>query len=178
MLRRFSHAIPCLIALLLLGAGVRSLHAADAETRVFTAAEKQFQDGFYEHAEKAFAEFVAKYPASPRIGRAVLRQAEAAREQRKYDVALSLLSTNISTASDNADEFQFQIGKTYDESGRFAQAAEAFAQLVSKYPDSSLRAEAAVLEAKARFNLKQWPRVIELLQNPEGVFQKLAARNP
>lgn len=178
MLRCIRHAIPCLLVLLFMSVGLGSLQAADAEARAFTAAEKEFQDGFYEHAEKAFAEFVAKFPASPRIGRAILRQAEAAREQRKYGIAVTLLSANLGAASANADEFQFQLGKTYGESGRFAEAADAFAQLVSKYPESPLRTEAAVLEAKARFNLKQWARVVELLQNPDGVFQKLAARNP
>jgi tetratricopeptide (TPR) repeat protein len=178
MLRHSGHAIRCFIALLWLSVSVLSLHAADAEVRAFTAAEKQFQDRFYEHAEKSFAEFVSKYPSSPRMGQALLRQAQAAREQGKFQVALSLLSTNIAAASANADEFQFQLGKTYDQSGRFAEAADAFAKLVSKFPDSALRLEAAVLEARARFNLKQWPRVVALLQDADSVFQKLAAAHP
>ncbi|HWN97322.1 MAG TPA: tetratricopeptide repeat protein, partial [Methylomirabilota bacterium] len=178
MLRRFRQALFCFAAFLLLNAAAPLVRGADAETRAFTSAEKLWQDKFYENAEKAFAEFVAKFPASPRLAQAVLRQAQAAREQKKYQVALNLLSTNMANAAGIADEFQFHIGKTYDESGKFAEAADAFALLTSRHTNSYLRLEATLLEAKARFNLKQWPRVAHLLQNPAGVFQNAAAASP
>ena len=81
MFRRFRQALFC-IALLTLSAAMPSAYGADAETRAFTSAEKLFQDKFFQNAEKEFADFVVKYPASPRVAQGLLRQAQAARSGR------------------------------------------------------------------------------------------------
>jgi TolA-binding protein len=177
MFRRFRQAFFC-FALLLLSVAAPSVYGADAETRVFTSAEKLFQDKFFQNAEKEFADFVGKFPASPRVAQALLRQAQAAREQKKFQTALNILTTNMASAAGIADQFQFQIARTYDESGRFAEAADGFGLLVSKYTNSSLRLGAVLSEAKARFNLGQWSRVADLLQNPGGVFQPATVLSP
>lgn len=163
-------AILCCTAFFLLGAEVLCLRGADAETRAFERADAFRRDKFYETAEREFAAFAARYPASPRIAQALLLQAQSALAQKKYAVALNLLSTNMANAAGIADQFQFWIGRTHLEAGKLAQAADAFALLASRYTNSPLRFEATIEEAKARFSLKQYSRVIELLREG-GVSQ-------
>lgn len=169
--------ILCCLLITLAGSASR-VHAADAETRAFTAAEKFWEDKFYENAERAFSDFVSKYPASPRIAQAVLIQSKAALAQKKFPVALNLLATNLARAAGIADQFQMQIARVHLQSGQFAAAADAFAVLAARYTNSTLRLEATLEEAKARFQLKQWARVSDLLQNPAGVFATTAAQRP
>ncbi len=151
---------------------------ADAEARDFKTAEMALQDGFYSFAEKQFAEFIAKHSASPRVAQALLRQSEAALKQQKFEAALSLLATNMVNAAGIADQFQFSIASIYAESGRFDAAATNYAGLIARHTNSPLRLEATVNEARARFALKQWPRVVQLLQRPQGLFYQEAARDP
>jgi TolA-binding protein len=167
----------CAAAFLLNGA-VWSVRGADAETRAFTIAEKFWQDKQFDSAEKFFAEFVAKHPASPRLSQAVLLQAKSALAQRKFPVALNLLTTNMNGAAGIADQFQREIARVYEQGGKFAEAADAFALLVVRHTNSPLRLEAALGEAKARFQLRQWARVSDLLQNPAGVFAQAAGQRP
>lgn len=166
------HAILCCAAFLLLNGPAIFVRAADAETRAFEKADAFRRDKFYENAEKEFAAFIAKYPASPRISQALLLQAQSALAQKKFPAALNLLSTNMASAAGIADQFQFWIARTHLESGKLAEAADAFALLVLKHTNSSLRLEATIEEAKTRFSLQQWPRVIDLLQNPGGLLQQ------
>src|SRR6185295_154562 len=49
---------------------------------------------------------------------------------------------------------------------------------VTDFPASSLRLQAAFSEANAWFQLKDYPKTIDLLKNPEGEFQKLAKATP
>ena len=155
----------CVAACLLSGA-VSQLHGADAETRAFTIAEKFWQDKQFDSAEKYFAEFVAKHPASPRISEAILLQAKSALAQKRFSVALNLLMTNMAGAAGLADQFQREIARVYEQSGKFTEAADAFALLIIRHTNSPLRLEAALGEAKARFQLRQWARVSDLLQDP------------
>ena len=69
MLLRLPRGMAVLAALVLACAPAFSAHAADAETRAFTSAEKFFSDGLYPQAEKAYADFARTYPASPRLSR-------------------------------------------------------------------------------------------------------------
>ena len=167
----------CVAACLLSGA-VSSLRGADAETRAFTIAEKFWQDKQFDSAERFFAEFVAKHPASPRLSQAILLQAKSALAQKKFPVALNLLTTNMTGAVGIADEFQREIARVYEQSGKFSEAADAFALLVVRHTNSPLRLEAALGEAKARFQLRQWSHVSDLLQNPAGVFAEGAKQRP
>ena len=154
------------------------LCGADAESRAFDAAKKSFDDGFHERAEKAFGEFVNRHAASPRVPQALLLEAQAALAQKKFPVALALLATNLPRAGVIADQFDFWAARTYAESGQWAAAATNFAALVVVHTNSPLRLEATLREAQARFQLRQWPQVVVLLQNPAGLFQQQAVRAP
>jgi tetratricopeptide (TPR) repeat protein len=165
------------IAVLVIGNGAMSrLHAADAEARAFNTAEEARQDGFPARAEKLFTEFIAKYPASPRVPQALLKQSKAALQQKKFEAAIQILSTNQARAGGVADQFLFDLAGIHAESGRFAAAATNYALVVSLHTNSPLRLDATLAEAHARFQLKQWPRVLALLQ--AGLFQEAATRAP
>src|SRR2546430_16907423 len=101
----------CCAAFLFLNAAVVSVRAADAETRAFTLSQNLFDDGFYELAEKSFADFVSKYPSSPRVSQAVLVEARAALTQKKFSTAISLLTTNLSNAAGLADQYRMAIAR-------------------------------------------------------------------
>ncbi len=165
-------------AFMFMGAACWRIHGADAEERAFSNAKAALDDGFHARAEKAFADFIAKYPASPRVPQAWLRQSEAALQQKKYQPALDLLATNLASAAGLADQFQLAMADIYFQSGQREAAVTNYAALVTLYTNSPLRLRATLGEAQARFALRQWPRVAELLQNPAGLFQEAAARAP
>lgn len=168
----------CFAVLLFLSAAGLSVRAADAEARAFNLAQKLFDDGSYDQAERSLAQFVAQYPASPRISQALLTEARAALAQRKFDTAIALLTTNMPNAAGIADQFQIAIARSYFTNGNFEAAARGYARLVATHTNSPLRLTATLEEAVARMRLKQWPRVTSLLQNPTSVFQEAAARAP
>jgi TolA-binding protein len=178
MFVRSRQVFSCFAVFLFLNAAAISLHAADAEERAFNMAQKQFDDGFYELAEKSLAEFVGKYPASPRVSQALLTEARAALAQNKFSTAIALLTTNISNAAGIADQFQLAIARSYFTNGNFEAAAQNYAQLVAKHTNSTLRLTATLEEAVTRMKLRQWSRVTTLLENPAGVFQQAVARTP
>jgi TolA-binding protein len=164
-----------LVLTLLLVAGPRLSAASDAD-RAFEAAAKAFDDTSYDWAEAHFADFCRRFPASPRLAEAVLLQAEARIELTNYAGAIALLSTNQNLAGTNADQYLFWLAEAYSRQGDYRAASDKFAQLVKDFPASSRRLEAAVGEASARVALaraepSEWPRVIQLLQQTNGVFQ-------
>ena len=152
------------------------LHAADAETRAFNNAEEARQDGFHDRAEKLFADFIVKYPASPRVPQAWLKQSKAALQQKKFAAALQILTTNQAGAGGVADQFLFDLAGIHAQSGQFEAAATNYALVVSRHTNSPLRLDATLAEAHARFQLRQWPRTAALLRT--GLFQEAATRAP
>lgn len=95
-----------LFILLLFLALLPAARAQDAETRAFHAAAKAFQDGFMERAEKEFADFVVKHPASPRLPDAILLQARAAFKRQNFKSAVELLNTHLPQAGELADHYR------------------------------------------------------------------------
>src|SRR5512132_3149004 len=108
---RIAAALVCLMT------SVWPARAADAESREFESAEKLFRDGYYENAEKRFADFIIKHPAAPRLSQALLLQSQSALAQKKFRTAIDVLATNMTRAAGIADQFQFQIAKAQSESG-------------------------------------------------------------
>lgn len=148
--------------------------AADAETRAFNVAAKFFQDGFYPRAEREFAGFVQTFPNSPRAADAILWQARARLSQTNAAGAVALLTSNLTRAGQLADQYRFWLGQMRLDSGDYEAAAAEFARLLNEFTNSTRRLEASFGEAQARFKLQEWPRVIELLQKPDGAFQEAA----
>ncbi|HWI57486.1 MAG TPA: tetratricopeptide repeat protein, partial [Bacillota bacterium] len=160
-----------LVCSLLLCAAPPRANASTPETRAFNAAANALRSAFYERAEAEFADFTKNFPASPRVPEAILFQAEARLEQTNYAGAIELLSTSLPKAGSWADQYLFWLAETQLRQGDSAKARESFAKLVQDFPASSRRLEASIGQAAACSRLGEWPRVLELLQQPTGVFQ-------
>jgi len=159
------------------------LWAASAADRAFDAAVKALHDTFYDRAEAGFSNYCQMFPASPRLAEAVLLQAEARFQLTNYDGAIALLTAHQKDAGTNADQYQFWLAEASLGKGDYRIASDEFAQLLERFPASPRVLEAALGEASARAGWArtepaEWPQVIELLQQTNGVFQTAARANP
>ncbi len=152
--------------------------ASSGENRAYKAAVDAFKDTVWWRAESEFERFVAKYPKSELAPDAVLLQAQARFKQGKFEPTIALLTTWLGAAGPLADQYHFWIGESQFQAGQYAAAAETYGKLVNGFPASNRRLEAAVAEAAACAKLKQWPRVVELLEKAGGPFQGAALARP
>jgi len=162
---------------LLLAAGPLLAGEVPEETGAFNSANNQLRDTFWQQAEAAFAEFARKFTNSARLPEAVLYQAQARYQMSNYDGAIEWLQTHRSQAGAWADQYLLWVGQASFRKGDYPAACGAFSNLVSQFRDSPFRVDAAIREAGAWAKRQEWPRVIELLQKPGGVFQSAARTN-
>ncbi len=167
-------ALAC--ALLLASGG--PLLAANAGDRAFKAAADSFNLAVWWRAEAQFEQFIARHPKSERVPEAVLLQAQAQFKQGKFEPAIALLTARLAEAGPLADQYLYWIGEAQYQAGQHAAAAETFGKLVTQFPASNRRLEAAVDEAAACATLGRWPRVVELLDKAGGPFQTAAPARP
>jgi TolA-binding protein len=147
--------------------------AAATEKGAFNSAAEAFQAGFYARAEAEFGAFTQQFTNSTRVPEAVLFQAKARMQLTNYAGAIELLSAYLPRADKWADEYVFSLGEASLRKGDFPKAAEYFADLANRFPGSPRRLEAAVNEATARARVGEWSRVVDLLQQTNGVFQSV-----
>lgn len=149
--------------------------AAPGEARAFAAARAAFDLGLWERAEREFAGFVERFPNSDRRAEAILFQARARFRQNKFTGVVELLTAHQEQARRLADEYQFWIAEAQLQASNHLAAADAYANLLWRHPQSPRVLDAAVGEAWAYARLGQWARVVELLSPLEGAFQQAAA---
>src|SRR5438874_13192386 len=150
-----------------------------SEDAAFAAAARSLtQLGAYKQARKEFREFREKYPQSVKIPEAVLFEAMAAVKLNDHEQAASLLASNLAKAGVYTEEYHYWLGEANLQGRNYLAAAESFARLTKNFPESQRLLDASYGEALARFRLKEWPRVTDLLQAPAGTFQKIAAARP
>jgi len=179
VMKTFERQLLALLALILVCALPRSGGAQNAsEPRMFAAAKAEFEDGSYALSENDMVEFVRKFPGSALVPEAILYQARASLKQQKLKAAVDLLSTNATLAGPLADQYRYWLANAYLESTNFPAAAETFASLIRDFSTSPRLLAASYGEALVRFKLHDWPRVIELLQRPDGAFRKEAILRP
>ena len=166
-----------LILTALFAAGSQPTAAASAENRAFDAVVMDFRAGFYERAEAGFANFAGVFTNSTRLAEAILYQAEARFMQANYRGAIELLSTRQGQAGQWTHEYLFWLAKACFEKGDYAAACDAFAKLIQQFPASPHCLEAAISQATACSKLGEWQRVVDLLQQTNGVFQTAARTN-
>ncbi|KAF0173562.1 MAG: Tetratricopeptide domain protein [Limisphaerales bacterium] len=145
----------------------------------FDAAEKAFQDLNYERAERGFADFARIWVNSARRTEAILLQARARHARTNFTGAIELLTIALPQAGKLADQYQFWLGEARFEAGQFDKAAETYALLVRDFTNSPHRFAAAHNEALARYKLgNQREKVVSLLRDPNGAFQRAAKAAP
>src|SRR5262245_3231768 len=169
-----------LVWMMLLCGGVALPVAAQetAESRDFKTAARAFDDGIYDMAEREFRRFAEMYPQSAMLPEAILLQGRAAIEQTNLAAAISLLNTHLSKAGPLADQYRYRLATAYLQSSNYPAAADSFFQITRQFTNSPLLLEASHGEALARFKLRDFPRVIALLQDPNGAFQQASKTRP
>src|SRR5580692_777520 len=161
-----------LVVLALLAAGARLRAAMPADTNAFNAALRDLSLKSYGRAEADFGRFTQTYTNSPLLAEAYLRQAQARIKLTNYDGAIALLAARQGNAGKMADAYLFWQGEAQFEKGDYSAAADLFDRVAREYPGSERCLEAVVKEAMARARLADWRRVVDLLRQPDGVYQK------
>ncbi len=164
-----------LSAFLLVGAS--ALAAGTRESRAFAAAVAAFQDGNWSRAETAFTNFVQRFPASTNVPSAVLLAAQAQFQQGKYAVASAWLTPRLTNVGVLADAYTYWLGEAQFAQGDFTNAAATLVALTKNFPDSPLRLTAMVEAAAAYAQFPDWSRHDALLEDPNGIFARAAARD-
>ena len=148
------------------------------ESAAFRNAYKKYRDNIYDWAERDFASFVATFPQSPLLPEAVLLQAQAALKMTNVTRTVSLLQQHFDKAGPFADQYRYVIGQAQFQGGTFGAAADSFANVAQNFTNSALLLESSLGEAQARFQLREFAKVIDLLQRPEGTFQRVSRTRP
>ena len=165
---RWCLAAPLVVWLALLSAGAQET----AESRAFKTAARWYQTGIYDTAEREFQRFAAQFPQSPMLSEAVLFQARSALEQTNAARAISILNTQMPKAGLLTDQYRYWLGRAHILSGNYQAAAESYALVLRQFQNSGLLLEASYGEALARFKMRDFDRVVALLQDPNGAFQQ------
>lgn len=152
--------------------------SAAREESAFNAAARSFQGSFYDRADRELGAFIQAFPASERLGEALLLQAQARFQLKKYDEVIALLSPRLAPPGKGTDKYRFWLAEAHFQRGDYPSATAAYAQLVKDFPDSSLRSEACFGEAMSWFKLGNLTNAVQLLRQPDGVFQKVAQASP
>jgi TolA-binding protein len=159
--------------------GGESIFASSTrEERAYAAAVSAFQDEMWSRAATQLAQFAKKYPGSTNVPQARLLQAQAEFKQQDFAGAIGLLQTNLPAAKNLADQYVYWIGEAQFQGGDYSRAAASFISLAKYYPESPLRLR-AVVEASSSFaQLREWPRIVTLLQAANGAFLRAVQMDP
>jgi TolA-binding protein len=169
-----------ILSALVLGGG--RLLAASHEERVFSAAVAAFNDKFYSRAEAGLTQFLQKYGKSTNAPQAVLLLAQSELYLGKFSTAVNRLADPVNLARAKTaglgDRYVYWRAEAQFTSGDFSDAAETFISLPENFPDSPLALNAVVEAAAAFGKNSNWPRVDDLLDNTNGLFQRAAQLDP
>jgi TolA-binding protein len=154
--------------------------ASVREERAYAAAVSAFREAMWSRAEMEFAQFIQKYPKSAHVPEVLLLQAEAEFKQGKYRETIALLThtNNLAKAGTLADQYVYWVGEAQFASSNFSAAADTFVSLSRHYPESRLRLPAVVAAASAQAQVREWPQLIALLRETNGVFRRAEQMDP
>ncbi len=145
---------------------------------MFTAAAADFKMENWGRAETQFGQFIQRYPNSTNAPLAVLLQAQAQFKQTKYTSTVDTLARHSWLADGLADQFTLWTGEAYFAGTNYSAAATTFLALAKNFPDSPLRLRATVEAASAYARLADWRRHDVLLEDTNGLFQKMKMSDP
>jgi len=168
------------LSALVLGGG--PLFAATREERAYAAALDAFHDQFYGRAEAGLTQFLQTYRKSASAPQAVLLLAQSEFYLGKYQDAIGWLadSNNLARAKTAGltDRYVYWTAEARFALGDFRGAAKTFISLAHDFPESPLGLSAVVEAAAAWGQIPDWPRVDDLLDKPDGLFQRAAQLDP
>lgn len=142
------------------------------EQRAFISASQLHQDGLMPKAEKAFMDFLVRYPESELRAEGVLRLGQIRFNIGNLADALDSMRVEEIRAGDLADQYRFLAGECLLAMDRPRDAAAAFAGLLGAFPGSMLRLDAIYRQAVALGRIGDWSAVSKLLLAPESEFAK------
>ncbi len=161
-----------LLTLLALFFGAQLTFAANsAEERAFSVAMQKF-GASPDLAENDFATFLQKYPNSIHVPEVILHQAQARLSSGQAAGAIDLLATNQNRASTLAPQYLYWLGRAQLQNQEYATAADTFAAMLLRYPGSDQALDATIRQASAYERLEDWPRVRQLLEHTNHLFQQ------
>jgi TolA-binding protein len=172
-----------LLFLSLLVVGGEQLFAAGSrEQRTYAAACAAFEDKFYDRAENGLLQFLQNYRKSTNAPEAVLLLSQAEYYLGKFPAAVAhLTDTNNlarAQAAGLADHYVYWTAEARFASGDLKGAADTFVLLAERFPRSTFGLNAVVEAAAAYGKLGDWPAADRLLDNPNGLFQRMAQLDP
>jgi len=145
---------------------------------MFAGASSDFKMENWGRAETELGQFAQRYPGSTNAPLAVLLQAQAQFKQGKYPNAVATLSRQQAMAGRFADQFALWTGEAQFAGTNYTKAAKTFLALARNFPDSPLRLRATVEAAAAYAKLPNWQSHDALLEDTNGLFQKMMASDP
>lgn len=161
----------CLAGALALGTALPMRAATVPERRAFEAAQKSFDGGWWDAAEREFGAFIVDFPESERLSQAILRQAQARQKLGNATGAADLLNAHRARAGTLAADYDFWLAEALFSGSNYLAAAECYARLLREQPSWPQRLPAALSEALCHARLGDWPRVEALLADANGAFQ-------
>ena len=160
-----------LIACVLVLGGGQLAMAASREDRAYAAAVAAFNTKIWDRAETELAQFRQRFPKSERLTEAVLLQAQADYQQGKFAEVIALLA-DAGKAGKFADQYVYWTAQARFRTGDLVNAAEIFAALAGKFPQSPLGLTATVEAAAAWERLGNWPKMVAVLGDDNGGLQR------
>jgi len=83
---------------------LRFFWQVDPAKKLFNAAEKQYEDGAYDHALALYREYLAKYPDTPLVPAALIKMGLIRVNRQQYEKAHAIFQSVIEAYPDSAYE--------------------------------------------------------------------------
>ena len=153
------------------------------EAAVFNAAVAAYNDNLYERAYKEFGDFCAKYPQSTNLVNATVYQGLSLYRDGKYTEMLNFFQplvadTNTTILSEGKDRYGFWSGMAFFKLGDYPKTVSLLESVVRDHPNSSLVPQSFYYMGAAFKRLGANKRAIDLFEDPQGLFLKIAEKDP
>ena len=158
---------------LIYGSIVINCYPIQQEQTAFKSAVALFNDGFYEQANNALGEFIAKHPDSKNVSEAVLLQAQSKFKLKDFTGAINVLQKYFGKCQNLCDEYLFWIAESHYSLTNYSDAIQYYQKLLTEHPISKRIPEAYYRLAICHFHLNQFQEVVSILSNANTVFKTL-----
>ncbi len=152
---------------------ILNCYPAQQELTALKSAVAMFNDGFYEQANNALGEFIAKHPDSKNVPEAILLQAQSRFKLKDFTGAIDVLQKYFGKCQNFCDEYLFWIAESYYSLTNYSNAIQYYQKLLTEHPASKRIPEAYYRLAICHFHLNQFQEVVKILSNTNSVFRTL-----